>query len=488
MPVTKIKATMNIAGAISYSLSEDKATLKAVINLNIEEDFSVQMRRVARLWGKDIENSRQGYHLKVCFDPRDDEKNGGLLTDSLAIKVVAKLVREAFPNHQAVLAVHNDTPNKHVHVIIGAVNPLTGIKINMRMSEYRDLKDLANKIAAEYGLSTLDWREATRKKRAGEVYGDLPVKYTFAEQGMDQRGQGTWKGELRNVIDEATIGCTSLEEFRKRLAGRDVILTRCSDRIISYKFGSHHPVRGDTLGDDYTMAGIMDQLSYYRNWPNPMGVSWEDRLQYRDWGRMAGLRRSEMDAIADEIHRATWSQKQDVWADYKQIKDTFWDDYQKRKARLQEQMDEAQRRRKLVKDAQWALDLRNRKRTLAGIIFAAIVLHQHGNREMVEQEIKRLRSEQEALKNECIGFRTSSNEALQTLRQKGLSLEQYLANVKKMQDLAEGMFEKPKEEMALMWRLEQNARVKAPTLDEYLKSVTEEQSSNDGKEEKENEK
>ena len=219
-----------------------------------------------------------------------------------------------------------------------------------------------------------------------------------------------------------------------------------------------------------------------------MGVSWEDRLQYRDWGRMAGLRRSEMDAIADEIHRAKWSQKQAVWTEYKQIKDTFWDDYQKRKARLQEQMDEAQRRCKLVKDAQWALDLRNRKRTLAGIIFAAIVLHQHGNREMVEQEIKRLRSQQEELKNECIAFRASSNEALQTLRQKGLSLEQYLANVKKMQDLAEGMFEKPTEEMALMWRLEQNARVQAPTLDEYLKSISEEQSSNDGKEEKENEK
>ena len=65
-------------------------------------------------------------------------------------------------------------------------------------------------------------------------------------------------------------------------------LTRCSERMISYKFGNYPAVRGDTLGDDYTMAGI---------------------------------------------------------------------------------------------------------------VFAAIVLHHHGNREMVEKEIKKLHREQEALKN-----------------------------------------------------------------------------------------
>ena len=55
------------------------------------------------------------------------------------------------------------------------------------------------------------------------IGGNMPVKYNFAEQGMDQRGQGIWKGELRNIIDEAAIGCTSLKAFRERLVERNVI-------------------------------------------------------------------------------------------------------------------------------------------------------------------------------------------------------------------------------------------------------------------------
>lgn len=67
---------------------------------------------------------------------------------------------------------------------------------------------------------------------------------------------------------------------------------------------------------------------------------------------------------------------------------------------------------------------------------------------------------------ECLAFQNLSDEALQTLRQKGLWQEQYLACVDKVQNLAEGMFQQPAEEMALLWRIERNAQVKEPSLDE----------------------
>ena len=115
--ILKMKASKSLKAAIDYILSEMKATLKIAMNLNDAEDVVVQMERMERLWGKNKENGRQAYHLKLCFNPKDDVRNGGILTDSLAMKVAIKIINEAFPDHQVVLAVHNDTPNKHVYAI-----------------------------------------------------------------------------------------------------------------------------------------------------------------------------------------------------------------------------------------------------------------------------------------------------------------------------------------------------------------------------------
>lgn len=485
--IVKMKATKRVETAISYISSELKATLRVAINLNQAEDFTLQMERMERLWGKNKENGRQGYHLKFCFDPKDDVKNGGKLTDQLAMKVAVRIINEAFPNHQAVLAVHNDTPNKHVHAVVSAVNMMTGKKLNMRMGAYRRLKDRANEISAEYGLSTIDWREAVRIKRRSERQRELPEELCFAERGMYQRGKNSWKWELRNVIDEATVGSKSMDEFKEKLAQKNVILTRCSADVISYKYGEHRAVRGDTLGGDYTMAAIQSALQHYSSWPN-FPVSEEDRQLYRTWGKLSGVRRSEIDAICDEIHQATWNQKQDVWAEYKLIKDNFWNDYKRRKARLQKEMDDAYNRRRLLKEAEWLLSPYNRKRCLAGIIFAAVIRHQNGNRKQVEREINTLRDMQAQLRQESRYFKSLSDDALQILRQKGLALDTYLELVRQMQDAAEGMFEQPTEEMAMLWQIEQKARIKKPPLDEYLKACAEEQDTYIAHEEQKNEK
>jgi len=45
---------------------------------------------------------------------------------------------------------------------------------------------------------------------------------------------------------------------------------------------------------------------------------------------------------------------------------------------------------------------------------------------------------------------------------------QSLREVRRMQELAEGMFQQPTQEMAILWAIERNARVKDPTLEEYI--------------------
>ena len=475
-----LKDTKSLRRATDYILSEGKTAVKTVRNLAVMEDYASQIEEMSKLWGKN--SGRMGYHFIFSFDPRDD------VTNALALRVANKIILEAFPNHQAVFAVHNDTHHIHVHVVIGAMDPLTGHKVNMRNHSYAELKTRANEICEEFGLAAFDWKESVRRKQKEERQSEYPEQYSFAEKGMQQHGESTWKGELRNIIDECVIGTINLEEFKKKLAEKNVTLTRCSPSIISYKFGDHKAVRGDTLGGDYTMAAIQDALRHYREWPDTP-VSEKDRQLYRKWARQASVRRSEVDTICDELHRASWTQKQTVFAEYKQIKDDFWNDYKRRKEKLQKAADEAYRRRQLIKEAEWLLSPYNRKRCLAGIIFAAIICHQHGNREQVEREIQELRRQQDQLHKECQVFREKSDDALQVLRQKGLALDTYLEQVRRLQEFTEGMFCQSTEEQAMLWRIEKNARVQDPSLEEYLKMLKEEKKSiNRQEEEQKNEK
>ena len=121
----------------------------------------------------------------------------------------------------------------------------------MNDSEYRRMKDRADELSLEYGLRTIGWREAVRKKRGEEILPNLPVKYCFAEQGMHGQGKVSWKDELRRTIEAARAQSGSLDEFREYLADSDVTLTRCTEKGIVYKYKDYPPVRGDTLGGDY---------------------------------------------------------------------------------------------------------------------------------------------------------------------------------------------------------------------------------------------
>lgn len=470
MAILKAKSSKgNVSEAISYVLDKAKSTLKAALNLNAEEDYAKQMKRTARMWSKDNSGSRQFYHFKLAFHPADSDRNGGPLSDWVAINIAIKLVKQFFPGYQAVLSVHNDTEHKHVHIIIGAVHPIIGRKLRMNDSEYRKMKDLADELSAEYGLTTIGWREAVRKKRSEETLSDFPVQYCFAEHGMHQHGKSSWKDELRNVINGARLESHSLEEFQRLLGYEGVTLTRCTDKCITYKFKDHPPVRGDTLGSDFTFASVINTIRYNNEWPNEH-VNAADVALYREWGRFGGIKSSEVEAIVDEIHRATWDQKKQVWALYRENKEMFWTEYKRRRDMLKDEMDEAYRHRRLIKDAQWAMDPRNKNRCLAGIIFAAIIMHRFGNREYIEREIRNLRGKMELLRQESVKFRNQSEAAILNLRQRELTLDQYLQEVRRMQDLAEGMFSQPTQEMAMLWAIERRARVKEPTLDEYIKA------------------
>ena len=141
--------------------------------------------------------------------------------------------------------------------------------------------------------------------------------------------------------------------------------------------------------------------------------------------------------MCDQAPKATWEEKQASWDAYKAAKAEFWDEYAIRQQALKNEIDAAYKRRRRVKNAEWALDPRNRRKSLFGVIYAGIVLARNDTRFMIEREIEQLKREQRTLRQDMAAFKANTGEAVETLREKGLSLDAYMASVQRMQSIAD---------------------------------------------------
>lgn len=475
MPIVKCKASKATpAKGINYILDPEKMIVygSQYMASNDPAAMANQMLQTMHLHGKGYDpDERKYYHAKVSFDPGDRPENGGTLTKEKAAAFAAEYAAKTWPGREVVWAVQDHGEAIHIHFIVAACEIDTGKKLDARDAEYRAWKDRAQDLAGEMGLSTLDWRKATKDRRESERQSNLPIDETFAEGGIKARGGQTWKDDLRSRIDDALVFANSLEEFKAALKEDGVELTRCTENTICYRLkGREKGCRGDKLGGDYTAqairAAIEANAKGFELQPSEDGkrpalaamIGSADRRQvaqasggqvitkaqregYRELGRMAGLKRSEIDAMCDQAEKATWEEKQAAWNDYKEAKDVFWDEYKIRQQQLKNEISEAYKQRKKAKNAEWALSYRNRRRTLIGAIYAKIVLAKTGSSFKLDWEIENLKAAQQRLRKEMETFKADSGEAVETLREKGLSLDDYMDAVLRMQDAADKVFE-----------------------------------------------
>lgn len=430
---------------------------------NDPKALAEQMMFTMTIHGKGGEvEERKYYHCKVSFHPDDLPENGGTLTVKKAYSYAMEYAAATWPGREVVWSIQKHGRAMHIHFIVAAVEQATGKKLDARDAEYRRWKKRANDLAMKRGLSTLDWEKATAEKRAAEQQSDLPVKETFAERDMKRRGKTSWKDELREKIDAAAAKSRTLEEFKTKLQASGVTLTRCTEQTISYKLGEHKACRGDTLGGDYTAAAIRSALE--RNSIEPaaeegkdhagldsvIGYSEQkraaggfvptaaDREFYRALGRALGVTRAEVDDMLDNLGpAATWEEKKTAWDAYQAAKASFWEEYKILQQDLRNELNAAYRHRKWARNAEWALNPRNRRKSLIGVLCAFIVLRRYGRADELSADIEFLQKKMSDLRNDMATFKYETGMAVETLRKKGLSLDEYMAHVKGMQEKAD---------------------------------------------------
>ena len=201
MPLFKAEASKSTPKkAIDYITREDKAAFVSVWNLFEDEDYAEQFKQTAARFGKGKKyDERKYYHFKLSCARKDNVRAkehhiyAGELTATL------------FPDCECVIATHIDTQTVHSHIIVNAVNPVTGKKLRILLPEYRRMKDEANRLGKKYGYTETEFRKRGKNSR------------TAAERKIMLNGGTSWKEELREVIAEATGKSKSVEEFKDYL-------------------------------------------------------------------------------------------------------------------------------------------------------------------------------------------------------------------------------------------------------------------------------
>ena len=242
MPLFKCSASKaKPKNGIAYITDEKKAKIVSVRNLFEDEDYAKQFDETASRFGKgDKFDERKYYHCKLSCARQDN------VSPEKAHAYAEELTAKLFQNYECVIATHTDTQTVHSHIIVNAVDPITGKKLQFNKQDYVKMKDEANRIGKKYGFTETDFRKRGKNSR------------TAVEKKIILKGGISWKEELREVIAEATKNSTTPDKFKEYLEKcYGVKITRDGKDYSYLHPEKQKPIRGEKLGTNYTKTEVI---------------------------------------------------------------------------------------------------------------------------------------------------------------------------------------------------------------------------------------
>ena len=250
MPLFKCSASKaKPKNGIAYITDDKKAKIVTVRNLFEDEDYAKQFDETASRFGKgDKFDERKYYHCKLSCARQDR------VSPEKAHAYAEELVAKLFKDYECVIATHTDTQTIHSHIIVNAVDPITGKKLQFNKQDYVKMKDEANRIGKKYGFTETDFRKRGKNSR------------TAVEKKIMLKGGTSWKEELREVIAEATKNSTTPDKFKEYLERcYGVKITRDGKDYSYLHPDKQKPIRGEKLGINYSKTEVLKQLDKQNN-------------------------------------------------------------------------------------------------------------------------------------------------------------------------------------------------------------------------------
>lgn len=250
MPLFKCSASKaKPKNGIAYVTDEKKAKIVTVRNLFEDEDYAKQFEETASRFGKgDKFDERKYYHCKLSCARQDN------VSPEKAHAYAEELVAKLFQNYECVIATHTDTQTVHSHIIVNAVDPITGKKLQFNKQDYVKMKDEANRLGKKYGFTETDFRKRGKNSR------------TAVEKKIMLKGGTSWKEELREVIAEAIKNVATSDKFKEYLEKcYGVKITRDGKDYSYLHPNKQKPIRGGRLGTNYTKSEVIKRIGEQNN-------------------------------------------------------------------------------------------------------------------------------------------------------------------------------------------------------------------------------
>lgn len=245
MPLCKCSASKaKPKNGIRYITDQNKAAFVSAKNLFEDEDYAKQFEETAKRFGKGEKfDERKYYHFKLSCARKDN------VTPRRAHDFAEEVAEAFFKNYECVIATHTDTETVHSHIIVNAVDPITGKKLQFGKAEYAAMKDEVNRIGKEHGYTETDFRKRSKNSR------------TPIEKKIILKGGTSWKEELREVIVEGIKNSKTSEEFKEYLDKCYGVKIMRDGKDYSYLHPEKQkPVRGAKLGENYTKTEVIKRI------------------------------------------------------------------------------------------------------------------------------------------------------------------------------------------------------------------------------------
>lgn len=198
-----------------------------------------QFKATRELWGKT--DGIQAHHVIQSFKP-------GEITPSEANAIGKELAKEIAKGHEAVVYTHADKAHIHNHIVINSVSFKDGKKYQSTKKNLYNIREASDRLCQERELSVV------REKTAD-------VRYTLAEKSLVEKGQFSWKDEIREKVNHVKETAKSYEELKQDLLENHGIEIKERGKHTTY---IHHEtglkVRGNKLGEAYEKETIKHEL------------------------------------------------------------------------------------------------------------------------------------------------------------------------------------------------------------------------------------
>ena len=250
MPLLKCSASKaKPKNGITYITNPKKAAYVSSRNLFEDEDYAEQFEQTAKRFGKgDKFDERKYYHFKLSCARIDN------VTAQQAHRYAQEVAEKLFNDCECVIATHTATQAVHSHIIVNAVHPITGKKLQFSQKDYVAMKDEVNRIGKENGFTETDFRKRGKNSR------------TAVEKKIMLKGGTSWKEELREVIAEAIKNSTTPDKFKEYLEKcYGVKITRDGKDYSYLHPQKQKPIRGEKLGTNYTKSEVIRKIGEQNN-------------------------------------------------------------------------------------------------------------------------------------------------------------------------------------------------------------------------------